>query len=212
MGCGKSILASEVICYLSEIALNDPKSSPACIYYYIDYTDIRTCSLVAVLQSLIFQLVRYGDVTPPIESLIRSQRDGEERGRPSSVSELIEIFLTVAYHRKSGFVVIDGLDELQSADSESLFKTLKTLLENGSSVFKIFLTSRSNEVGIFQDNTTSNKTYTRLRISSFLQSRDIDVYVQSSVKGLLESGDLVIGNASLEKEICHSLRTRADGM
>lgn len=206
-GCGKSVLASQVI---SDMTIS---KKVTLAYHYCDYADKRTLEPINIFSGLIRGLLEKIEIPTQIEQdILEFYRNDEE---PPEVDQVLGILLATLEQFSDAVVfAIDGLDEVAEKDRIVVYSSLKTILnhlgqsENGI-VLRLFITSREDVT----TNVAVPGTFTfRQQASPSTISMDIGSFVRHSVRHLLESGSLVIGNPSLEEEIITALLDGAKGM
>jgi hypothetical protein len=180
-------------------------------YHYCDYADIRTLSLGAILKSLTYQLLLSGE--PPASFLtgVREFLNGEKVGREDA-PRAIELFLSAIRLLRSGVIVIAGLDDLNSGARTQLAKTLENVIQDTTNNFKIFVTSREAETGLFSRSAQTTGNIMGLRISQERVAPDIQQYIESEVRRRVESCELVIRDPETIDHIIQALTKGARGM
>ncbi|KAL6400866.1 hypothetical protein AUP68_16584 [Ilyonectria robusta] len=107
-------------------------------------------------------------------------------------------------------VVIDALDECNEAARGMLLDTLEELLKASPCLLKIFVSSRNDQDIVFKLVDCPN-----LDLSSNHNSADIDLFVHSETKRLVNNGSLLrfsMRKEELQNKIIHELTSNADGM
>jgi hypothetical protein len=107
-------------------------------------------------------------------------------------------------------IVLDALDECNPETRTELLDVLEKILQNSSSLVKIFVSSRSEQDIVFQ-----LQHYPGLEINSARNSNDIRAFIQSEAKELIEKRKLLrhsLAKKEMEKLIVEKLAQDAQGM
>ena len=118
-----------------------------------------------------------------------------------------EIFHAVVGFHPEIYVVFDGLDECEKPVWKAMLKVLQSIGAKGKCNVKVFITCV--EEGPVLHHLASHAC---VHLSTAATSEDISVFVESSVRSKIESGDLRIRNPKLEHDIITELLSRANGM
>jgi Cdc6-like AAA superfamily ATPase len=137
-GVGKTILMSTVVHHLQEQYRSD--ASVKLAYVYLNYGRQDEQSLEQLLASLLQQACwRESQLPDTVKSLYNHHK--ENKTRPS-VDELTTALQSVMTSHCRVFILVDALDECQTADgSQSTFLKILTKIQQ-SSTASVFLTSR----------------------------------------------------------------------
>jgi hypothetical protein len=103
------------------------------------------------------------------------------------IIQLIEIFPLTT-------IIIDALDECDAENRRGLLKMLTKILQESSSLVKVFVSSRND-----QDIVTRLEHYPNLHITSDRNNDDIAAFVKYQTERLIEDGDLLQYSASKSK-------------
>ncbi|KAI9723916.1 MAG: hypothetical protein M1828_004035 [Chrysothrix sp. TS-e1954] len=104
------------------------------------------------------------------------------------------------------YVVVDAIDEVQ--DFGVLCKLFQEISQSHQTVCKVFVTSRSDTLG-------SNLGLDRSDHVVFdpeTVNHDINLYVKSEVRSLIEQERLLLSDPGLEQDIVQTVTQKADGM
>ena len=107
------------------------------------------------------------------------------------------------------FIVVDALDECETAERDEVTTFLSSLLERGEDRVKILITSRpEDDLSLAFDGQAS------YRIDVNDTANDIEPFVANRVDQLVQSRKLLRGGVSpqLRSEIIDTLNRKADGM
>ena len=200
-GAGKTVLASNVIEHLR--ATTQPGEGLA--FFYFDYMDFERQSVQSYLSSVVVALAQQNHEY--FEAIRPRLENAHTTGRTPSISMLEECLARSVKHLTKVYIVLDALDEC--ANVEGLMAHLATLSTDGTSNFKIFLTSRPNAdiQDAFQDIIHSELTMDKTVIQ-----QDIETYVKGEVEEAVRKKRIKLRDAKLQDLIIHSLTSKADGM
>ncbi|PMD18939.1 hypothetical protein NA56DRAFT_576182, partial [Hyaloscypha hepaticicola] len=211
-GCGKSVLISSLIDELYTPAVNDyPKHKKVLAYYYCDHTDKRTLNFVNIFSSIAQQLLRQmsqsSEVPDTLLNMVELAYQDNNGPTPNEASSLL---LAIIQRLSTVIIFVDGLDETLDKERNLFFTKMGEILSLASvSVIKLFISSRED---ITQLNSNPNAQTFHVHITTNSISTDIDAFIGSAVKSLINRGRLVISDLNLETEICRALAGGAKGM
>ncbi|KAF2815136.1 uncharacterized protein BDZ99DRAFT_354358, partial [Mytilinidion resinicola] len=115
-GCGKSVLASSIIDHLKE-ATDKP-----ILYFFCKNDNVDKNSSLAVLRSLIAQLLLWA---PGLLTHIEGSFQKSGKRQIDSFYALLPIFLTCLANARTGYIVIDGVDECDESAISDLCSATK---------------------------------------------------------------------------------------
>lgn len=203
-GAGKSTLTAIVIQKFLDDAAGVENSAPLA-YFYCSRQKSESCRMnpTEILRAILKQLSSLGPdgrVRHAIATEYRQRRHDAERDgldvRNLAFSECTQLILEMTSEAPA-MIVIDGIDELGDS-SQDLLDALRYLVENSSSVLKVFVSSR-DEAAIAR----SLRHASSIRVTSADNSKDIAVYVKHHVSKAIEQKRLLGGrvSASLQEDI-----------
>ena len=203
-GAGKSKLTAIVIQKFLDDAAGVENSAPLA-YFYCSREKSESCRAdpTQILRAILKQLsslgpdgqVRHAIATEYKQRRLDAEREGLEI-RNLAFPECTRLLLELTSEAPAT-IVIDGVDELGNS-SLDLLDALRYLIENSSSVLKIFVSSRE-EAAIAR-----RLYYARsIRVTSADNSKDVTVFVNHSVSKAVEQKRLLGGrvSSSSQKEI-----------
>lgn len=125
-------------------------------------------------------------------------------------SKSLILKLLERYRDATMTIVIDALDECNKSTRGDLLRILEFLLNASPCLLKIFVSSRND-----QDIVSKLDNYPNLDLSSERNSNDIDLFIRSETKRLINNRSLL--RSSMRKEelydrIIYELVSKADGM
>ena len=175
------------------------------MYYYCDYADQRTLQTDRILGTILKQLLP-GDQTPKeIESqILRAYRDGQ---RTPEVHEVVEIVCSLMQKHPVSYIVFDGLDECEKQPRQDILNFLARLSTFGKVSMHALVSCRDEDQLL-----RSLLSYPRINLTAVALESDIKLYVKSSVRSRIKSGELTIRDPDLEHQIVHELVDKAHGM
>jgi hypothetical protein len=202
-GSGKTILASTTVLHLEKL-LTKPADLVA--YFFFEHSEPGSLRLEAMLGALIQQMVE--SHLRPIE-LVEwvLERCNEDRLPPTS-SDLIEIILKILPSYKRLVLVLDGLDELEAGDQNTMYRMLKQMLAVEDCLAKVIVFSRDVEV-LSRSFTDEDRS---LKLTTSNMGHDLNLYVEETIQIHVDDGRLVFRDPRLRQEIVDSLKTGAKDM
>ena len=203
-GAGKSTLTAIVIQNFLNHAAGVENSAPLA-YFYCSRQKSESSRMdpTEILRAILKQLSNLGPdgrVRHAIATEYKQRRHDAERDgldvRNLAFSECTQLILELTSEAPAT-VVIDGIDELGDS-SQELLDALRYLVENSSSVLKVFVSSR-DEAAIAR----SLRDAISIRVTSADNSKDIAVFVKHHVSKAIEQKRLLGGrvSASLQGDI-----------
>lgn len=105
-------------------------------------------------------------------------------------------------------LLVDGIDELDSIDRNTVLRYLKTLISCPGMSIKVLITSREDQEILTVLSPLPEACF-RVNVLESATSNNIEHYVHNSVDSMLP---LVLGNANLKDEVIRALIAGAQGM
>lgn len=214
-GCGKSKLSSLVVQRLLDAAIGNADSAPVAFFYCSGAkAEPDRADPVAVLRAILKQLsyLESNKQIRPTVSLefIRRQLNTERDGldvTPLSLEECTQLLVSVTSDCPAT-IVIDGLDEADENRCD-LLDSLRTIVENSSSVVKVFVSSR-DDAGIALHLQDASSIY----VTAADNSVDISAFVNHAVASAITKKRLLGGKISsqLNGYLISALKEGAGGM
>lgn len=199
-GSGKSVLAATIPTFLSGHL--HPKS--IFCYYYCDYSDANSLDPIYIVDSLIKQII----IQLPLEQFDERLSNPFGDGKPPPILEERKKFLSNGLkYFKNFFLVMDGLDELAQVNQGVIMNLIKDLLQQTSSIARIFVTSRPEEYFI----KNALRTHPSFVLSSSVVTSDIQEYIGSMIDAMAEYHHL-LKTDSWKTEVTRALITGAQGL
>ncbi|KAJ3537065.1 hypothetical protein NM208_g6472 [Fusarium decemcellulare] len=214
-GSGKSKLTSIVVEDAQHAFRQN--QAPAPVYFYCSRNPAEPgrSDPPSILASIARQLSTPQPRGPLLKAAIDVYKRREEEAFASGPLRLDEsrkliLNLLEQYKDASMTIVIDALDECNSATRGDLMDTLEELLKASPCLLKIFVSSRTD-----QDIVYKLKNYPNMHLSSDRNSADIDLFVQSETQRLIDKGSLLrfsTRKAEIRDKIIHELTSKAQGI
>ncbi|KAI8724319.1 NACHT domain-containing protein [Fusarium sp. LHS14.1] len=215
-GSGKSKLASIVV----EDALEAfrENQTPAPVYFYCSRNPAEPgrSDPSKIAASIARQLSTPKVGGPLLEAAVEVYRRREAEDTFASgplrldESKSLILKLLEQYRDATMTIVIDALDECNPATRGDLLDTLEDLLKTSPCLLKIFVSSRTDQDIVYKlDN------YPNLHLSSDRNSPDIDLFVHSETKRLIDKGSLLrfsTRKKEIRDRIIDELTSKAQGM
>ncbi|PQE18876.1 P-loop containing nucleoside triphosphate hydrolase protein [Rutstroemia sp. NJR-2017a BVV2] len=207
-GSGKSVSASSLIDWLQSTVCG-VKQNVALAYYYCDYADKRTLTSAGVFSCIAQQLLRQkGVLSKRLMGILETMFPNEAAS--ASLDDIVTLLTVVIDEFKSVILFVDGTDELPESDRNTTFQNLRKVVEVTASPIKLFVSGRADISYLFPQSEKLAVVKVSIRKDSI--TSDINSYLRHSISELIQSGDLVIGNPSLEEDIFSALSAGAQGM
>lgn len=127
-----------------------------------------------------------------------------------SIDESRLLILQLVEYYPLTIIVIDALDECDSEKRTDLLETLESILQESSSLVKIFVSSRDD-----QDIVLHLRDYPNLELSSEMNKNDISSFVIAETNNLIKRKKLLALSTNKEKlkiEIIEQVTSQAGGM
>jgi hypothetical protein len=151
----------------------------------------------AILASLARQLSCLAPGKPLLGPSVNLFRDKEAEGFASGslqMDESLNLVLQLIAHYPLTTIVIDAMDECDPQKRHELLKALEKILQNSSSLVKVFVSSRND-----QDIVLRLQHYPNLEIDSQRNRDDIARFVNDQAEQLIQDGRLLqYSNAETE--------------
>lgn len=178
-------------------------------YYYCDYADKRTLSLIGLCSCISQQLMRNMSV---VSSALIHNLDNMFQYPTSTptLEQVSNLLISVINECNVVAIFVDGLDEMPEIDRKLTFSTLTNILKTVFVPMKLFVSSREDTSYLFQ-NLPSVSVF-KFHIQMNLLGPDIDAYIRDSIKQLRDTHELELGDPSLEEDIFEALHVGARGM
>ncbi|MCJ1262416.1 hypothetical protein MMC22_002286 [Lobaria immixta] len=114
-GCGKSVLASEIIRDLHSLG------GSVVLYIFCKHDDEAKNTLESILRNLIFEMLEWSPLRQAFHRLVLNARLNEKAQYAQSIEILWNLFTEMIDKMDVIHCIIDGLDECQSSESERAF-------------------------------------------------------------------------------------------
>ena len=129
--------------------------------------------------------------------MIQSYREREVEGfasGPLRIEESYALIIQLAEHYPLTTIIIDALDECDPEIRVDLLETLERVLQESTSLVKIFISSRDD-----QDIVCRVQGYPSLEIASHKNKEDIAAFVRAETNGLIQKRKLLKFSSSKEQ-------------
>jgi hypothetical protein len=201
-GAGKTVLSGLVIQRCMTLAT----SERAVAYFYCDYKDKNSQSIVNIMGSLASQLARQHENSfKLLKDYFATLQSQHQLPRMPEIQELTQLIRDMSSIFEDVRLVVDGLDECgDNAGAASL--ALRSLVAEHDSMSACFL---SRDVpDIFEVLQTPFCSH----IEIAAHTKDVDHYVRTEVEERLAKKQLRLKSNELKEEIITQLVSRASGM
>jgi hypothetical protein len=189
--------------------------SPAPVFFYCSRNTAEPArsSPDAIVASIARQLSSLQPGYPLLPPTVAAYKKREMEGFASGslgIDDSRVLILQLAEHYPLTTIVIDALDECDPERRTDLLETLESILQESSSLVKIFVSSRSD-----QDIVLHLQDYPKLELSSEKNKDDISSFVTAETYNLIQRKKLLALSTNKEKlkiEIIKQVTKNADGM
>lgn len=186
---------------------------PAFFYCSRDNAEPLRSDPGAIIGSIARQLANLSPSSPLLPPAVRLYKEEEDQGGASGSLDLEnaqELIMQLIDLYPITTIIIDALDECTKEGRGIILSFIKSTLEGSSTLVKFFLSSREDG-----DITFHLERFPNLRISSGKNQKDIETFVKSETRQLIEKGSLLLHSQNkpeLESKIVDKVSKDADGM
>lgn len=172
-------------------------------YIYCDYNQLGSQTPLALLSSLLVQIIRQttrSGLPEEVNSLYREHT--KKRTRPTA-QRISDIFGILTSTHKDIFIVVDALDEFASSD-EAALEFVDSVRGLGSNI-RLLITSRhsTNFDSFFEDAT---------RINIAAQGQDIQLYLETNIPKQPRLARHIRADPKLQEEVVQTISQNSQGM
>ncbi|EEA19856.1 hypothetical protein TMatcc_009997 [Talaromyces marneffei ATCC 18224] len=203
VGCGKTILSSNVAEDLSTHSASEPNK--ALVYFYFKMDDTTKRSLENMLRAIIRQLFENSNCQSGALELLYEQQNSQ-----NSITEtqLLPVFREMASTLDNFYVVLDALDECQNRND--LFNFLEEIGTWQDVNIHLLLTSR-DERDITETIEAVQLEQSWIKLTAAVLKEDIRIYISTRLK-TDRAFRRWAKNPDVQRDIEDSLTTKSDGM
>ena len=190
------MLSASIVDWLESSQFDHGKK---CVCYFrCDYRDTRKTSLLAIVRSLITQMIAPMEQIP--QELRKTHDNAAKFGRSSlSMSDRpLELMRAIGERLTETYLVVDGLDECE--DPSEVANTFKSLAHSASNIRVICVSRDSPSIK------AAFRECASLKLTPEFVASDIDKYLKNEI------GNLSHLENSTKDEMFTALSARADGM
>jgi nucleoside-triphosphatase THEP1 len=213
-GSGKSMLVAHVIEYIQSRSSSETDPAPLAYFYCSrNSNEPERSDPSELMRSILEQLSCSGEDLPIREPVVEAYKakKKEARGRKPEklgVEEVVETVLKLL-ESNPATIVIDGLDECDSAKRQELLDSLETIIADSDNIVKVFLSSRDDHDLVHRLSRTPN-----LYIRASDNKEDIENFVKSRVDEAVAKDRIICGSVSrtLKETISEIIVQKASGM
>ena len=189
--------------------------NPAPVFFYCSRNTAESArsnpdAIIATIARQLSSLQPGQPLLPPTVAIYKKrEREGFASGS-LSIDDSRLLILQLADYYPLTTIVIDALDECDSERRTDLLEVLESILQESSSLMKIFVSSRND-----LDIVLRLKNYPNLELSSEMNKDDISSFVTAETNNLIKRQKLLALSANKEKlkiEIIEQVTKKADGM
>ncbi|KAJ6281575.1 hypothetical protein J3E71DRAFT_217351 [Bipolaris maydis] len=200
LGSGKSVLLANIV---DDLNLTNGKDQSTVAYFFCKYDILGSLQTRTILGSLVRQLL---SSIPDLGALAKRYEDTQHR--EIDIEELLEFLFQGFTSRQKVYLVIDGLDECDFAQKETLIKAIQKIQDT----LKVWICASIREES--NNNLQSITTILRaVRVVSLPDDNpDIEAFVETELERCLSQGKMTIGDPTLILEIQDALLNGSQGM
>jgi hypothetical protein len=186
---------------------------PAFFYCSRNTAESARSSPDAIIASIVRQLSSLQPGSPLLPPMVAAYRGREAEGFASGsfgMDESRALIIQLIEHYSLTTIVIDALDECDPESRADLMDTLEAVLQESSSLVKIFVSSRDD-----QDIVLHLRKYPHLELSSDKNKQDITSFVSTETKNLIRRRKLLrfsMNKEELQETIIEQVTKGANGM
>ncbi|KAL7908738.1 hypothetical protein GGI35DRAFT_493723 [Trichoderma velutinum] len=188
---------------INHLEQEPPQGNTFCSYIYCDYNQRSTQTHVALLSSILQQILQnYSSGVLPSEVVTLYNQHQKYKTYPT-LAQITEILGKLALTFETFHVIIDALDECAESEEDAL-RFISTVSSLGSSV-KVLCTSRSSSIFDAYFSTAS-----RIEISA--QQTDIATFITACLQAQPRLSKHVAKDANLKDDIIAAIIQESQGM
>ena len=201
MGSGKTILCASII---EDLTIKAPPST-SLAYFFCSYDEVVSLDAREVIGSLARQLFRMLAVDAPK----LQNKDISSTVATFDAQRIVEFMLSSLPHNKQYIIILDGLDECDQIEVETLTELVRPLRDSPSHTFKFFWTCRKN---LSYNIPERLRPDLQLHMSHATNNFDMSNYIELALSAALQDGRLKLRDPSIIECIQDSLETNAQEM
>ncbi|KAF3385972.1 Ankyrin repeat and KH domain-containing protein 1 [Talaromyces pinophilus] len=203
VGCGKTVLSSNVVEDLNRHSEAEPKKALVYFYFKMDDTTKRTSEnmLRAIIKQLFENLNRQSDALQTLYDQLKTQNSITE-------TQLLSAFREMASTFGSVYVVLDALDECQNRND--LFNFLEEIGSWQDINIHLLLTSR-DERDITEAIEAVELAQSWIKLTAAVLKEDVRTYISSRLQ-TDRAFKRWSKHPEVQRDIEDSLTTKSDGM
>ncbi|KAH6698408.1 hypothetical protein BKA61DRAFT_682441 [Leptodontidium sp. MPI-SDFR-AT-0119] len=212
-GSGKSKLTSLVIEDAFKLSAQGLIPRPAIFYCSQNTAEPLRADPTSILASIARQLASLNPSSALLPPVVELYEETEAQGSASGtldIDDSKELILALIDVYPVTTIIIDALDECCANERGVILDFLKTVIEESSSLVRIFISSREDGDIVFHLDRFPN-----MRISSGKNQVDIEAFVASETARLVRFGYLLRNSTrqmELAEEIASRVASQASGM
>ena len=201
LGSGKTVLTAAIIDNIFCRRLPSEKVS----FFFCRYDEEHSLKSRTILSSLLRQALETGVNFPNLEKRLAGLFENAD----PDMADFKHLFADVIESSRKQYIIIDGLDECAKSETNSILSILDSILSMTSSNVKIFIAGRES---VGQDLKHRFGTIYHRSMKSPEVRRDIQSYIEDTIRERYNDGDLVVGDTKLLSDIRDALVEGAQGM
>ena len=201
VGSGKTVLCASVI---EDLTIKKPLDSDLA-YFFCRYDEAVSLNAREVIGSVARQFFQ----ALPFEALRLKGMDPDAGVIMFDIQQIVDAMLLLLPQGRKYIMVLDGLDECNQDEVNTLIHCLQSLVTSSSTTFKIFWSGRTDFVSRFCQQLRPDF---QVQISSLNNSFEISNFIEVALADALESGKLKLRRPEIIIQIQEALESGAHEM
>jgi ankyrin repeat protein len=199
LGSGKSVLLANIV---DDLHISIDKAQSPVAYFFCKHDIPESLRARTIIGSLARQLLC---TVPDLSVLAESCRTTLTTG---DTEKLLELLLQGFPSNTKAYFVLDGLDECDSQEKETLVEAISTVQK----ILKITVCSSFRQEPNNGLQSVTNQLFATRVVLLPDENPDIESFIAADLKRCLDKNLLTIGDSALEVEIKNALSKGAQGM
>ncbi|KAF2804460.1 uncharacterized protein BDZ99DRAFT_452051 [Mytilinidion resinicola] len=199
LGSGKSVLLANIV---DDLSLSTKKERPLVAYFFCKYDVLESLQARTIIGSLARQLLRtVTDLGVPAKSCENTRTTGD-------TEKVLELLFQGFPSDTKAYFVLDGLDECDDEEKETLVRALRKIQEK----LKVLVCASFREEPNNGLQSIINQLLATRAVSIPDDNPDIEAFIEADLKRCLRQERLTIGDPTLILDIQDALSKGSQGM
>ena len=201
VGSGKTVLCASVI---EDLTIKKPLDSDLA-YFFCRYDEAMSLNAREVIGSVARQFFQ----TLPVGALRLNGIDPDAGVIMFDIQQIVDAMLLLLPRGRKYIMVLDGLDECNQEEVNTLIHCLQSLVTSSGNTFKILWSGRTDFVSRFSQQLRPDF---QVQISSLNNGSEISNFIEVALADALESGKLKLRRPEIIIQIQEALEVGAHEM